>query len=200
MGNEITNDLKASLEALSIGDLRKKAVNNFGLKLTREYSKEDIVNLIIKVSQGTNFAQESSGELKPGWARIKIHKDRNSTQDMVFFNCNGYQALIPLGIEVDVPIKVLEILDHAEEMRITKLDDYGNPQWGMEISYPYTLLGKLDGPDPKPGYEVMRERKIAGKKKFFQKYGQYPTDKQYQAFVLSGQKFNPYDESTSDAE
>lgn len=187
------NDLKASLEALPMAELRQKAVKNFGLKLTREYTKEDIIKLIINVSANTNFAKEAEGELKPGWARIKIHKDRNSSQEMVFFNCNGYQALIPMGIEVDVPIKVLEILDHAEEMRISKLDEYGSPHWSLEISYPYTLIAKLEGPDPRPGFEVMREKKLRGKRKFMKQYGMWPTDKMYMAYSLSGNKFNPFD-------
>lgn len=191
--SEIEDNLRASLEALPMSELRQKAVKNFGLKLTRDYTKEDIIKLIINVSANTNFAKEAEGELKPGWARIKVHKDRNSSQEMVFFQCNGYQGLIPMGLEVDVPIKVLELLDHAEEMRISKLDEFGSPHWSLEISYPYTLLAKLDGPDPRPGYEVFREKKLAGKRKFFKNYGMWPTDKMYTSFILSGNKFNPFE-------
>ena len=193
MSETIETSLKASLEALPMAELRQKAVKNFGLKLTRDYTKEDIIKLIINVSANTNFAKESEGELKAGWARIKVHKDRNSSQEMVFFNCNGYQGLIPMGIEVDVPIKVLEVLDHAEEMRISKLDEFGSPHWSLEISYPYTLLAKLDGPDPRPGYEQFREKKIKGKAAYYKKFGLYPTDKMYTAFLLSGNRFNPYE-------
>lgn len=195
-----TNDVKATLEALTIADLRSKATKNFGLKLTREHTKDDIVRLIMEVSRKANFAKESEGELKPGWARIKIHRQTNSSQEMVFFNCNGYQGFIPIGVEVDVPIKVLEILDHAEEMRISKLDEFGNPTWALEISYPYSLLAKVDGPDPKPGMEAQRDRKLSGKRKFFKKYLMWPTDKMYERFILSGNQFNPFgsDEAVND--
>jgi len=198
MSNETVEvkDLRSSLEELDIASLRKKAKNN-AIALTREHTKQQIIDQLVEAISKHNYAQAADGDLKPGWARIKIHRPSGSKQQHVFFNINNYQGYIPLNIEVDVPIKVLEVLDHAEEMKITGEDEFGAPKWGFELSYPYTLLAKLDGPDPKPGFEVSRDRKIAGKKRFYKKFGIYPTDRMYQSFLLSGNKFNPWGDFTS---
>lgn len=190
-----TPDIRDVLQELSIAELRQKATKNFGLKLTRDHTKEDIINLIAEASRKNNYAMASEGDLKPGWARIKIHRRPEApTQDMMPFNINNYQGFIPIGIEVDVPIKVLEVLDHAEEMKLTKADQYGNPVFAMEASYPYTLISKIDGPDPRPGFEVQRAMKIAGKQKFKDQKGFWPTDKVYAEYMARSAIFNPYSE------
>lgn len=172
--------LRETLEKVSIQELRQKAVKNFGIKLTREMTKDDIINQIIGMSHKAEFAGMSEGDLKPGWARIRVHPV-NGRMFPFYVNCNGYQCFIPFNVEVDVPRKVLGVLNDAEEFRVTA-DEYGNEQKSFELSYPFSIIQDVPGPDPRPGYEVQREIYLKPKYRFREKFGYWPTDKALQQY------------------
>lgn len=185
MSNELAT-LRTNLEGLNINDLRKMASANYGLKLTREHTKEDIINTIIGQMSKGNFAAASDGELKPGWARIKL----SSTNDFrsafpVHVNANGFECKIPFGVEVDVPIRVLESLKNAVEFRVYQ-NEFGERAQKYSDSYPFQIIGIVDGPDPRPGLEVAREQRLRPRKRFVEQFGFYPTDKVFREFVQSG--------------
>lgn len=192
MATDDLSQLKSNLESLTIGDLRKHAVQNFGLKLTREHTKEDIITLIVGTVAKGNFAAVAEGEIKPGWARIKL----SSTNDHrsaypVHLNANGFECRIPFGVEVDVPIRCLESLKNAVEFRVYQ-NDFGERAQKYIESYPFQLIGMVEGPDPRPGLEVAREQRLRPRRRFVEQYGFYPTDKVFREFVQSGMfKLNP---------
>lgn len=185
MSDELAT-LKANLESLSIGDLRKHASQNFGLKITRDHTKDDIITLIVGTVAKGNFAAVAEGEIKPGWARIKL-SDTNDyrSQFPVHVNANGYECKIPFGVEVDVPIRVLESLKNAVEYRIYQNEFHERAQ-KFSDSYPFQIIGMVEGNDPRPGLELAREQKLKPKRRFREEFGFWPTDKVLRDFIQSG--------------
>jgi hypothetical protein len=191
-------EFQSNLEKLEMGELRSKASKVFGLKLTREHTKKDIIDLIISVMSKGNYAEQAEGELRPGYARIKLNRTEGRS-NLVYFNCNGYFGWIPVEQEVDVPIKVLSVLDDAKEMKkvLNEFDEYHDV---LASSYPYQLLGKVDGPDPKPGREAQTERKWQAYKEFYAREGFWPSQKVLQAARNAGAAFNSLKQQLSDSE
>lgn len=195
------SNIKAELEGLrtrfenqSIADLRTQASKVYGLRITRDMSKDDLIQAILGHVAKTNIAHAADGELKPGWARIKLNNtgDYRSEQP-VYVNANGFECHIPFGIEVDVPIRCLESLKNAIEFRVY-INDFQEKAHKFSDSYPFNIIGQVDGPDPRPGLEVRREAKIRPKLRFREKFDFYPTDKQLREFVTNGMfKLTPED-------
>lgn len=160
------DDFRIKMENMAIGELRKLAHQNYGLKLTREHTKDDIVSLIVGHVAKGNFANIAEGEIKPGWARIKLHNSNDYRSAFpVHVNANGFECKIPFGVEVDVPIRVLESLDNAVEHVVYK-NEFDERAQKMTQSYPYQLIGKVDGPDPRPGLEIGREARLSVKRRY----------------------------------
>lgn len=185
--------LKVRLESLGIADIRSQAAKVYGLRITRDMTKDDLVAAILGHVAKTNVAHAADGELKPGWARIKLNNtgDYRSEQP-VYLNANGFECHVPFGIEVDVPIRCLESLKNAIEFRVY-VNDFGEKAHKFSDSYPFTVIAQIEGPDPRPGLEVRREAKIKPKKAFLKKFEYYPTDKQFRDMVTAG-LFRPSDE------
>jgi len=190
--NEYLKEFRESLSKLGIAELRGKASKNFGIKLTRDWTKDDIIEAVMQHISKNNVADIAEGDLKPGYARIKLMPVQGGrTNFPVYTNSNGYECFIPINVEVDVPIKVLETLGHAEEMRKEKneFDEYVDK---MSLSYPYQVLATRDGPDPRPGLEVRREQKLAPYRAFFEKYGYWPNYKTLMAAQAANVSFNMF--------
>lgn len=173
--NPNLSSLRSTLETLSIQELRTRASKQFGLKLPREANKESIIDLIVGVAQKKNFAQLGSGDLQPGFARIRVHATNGKTPFPFYTNTNGYEAFIPFNVDVDVPIKVLDTLRNAEEM-ILKSDENEEIR-EFSLSYPFTLIDQVPGPDPRPGLEAQREVRLRPKRAFLKKFGYWPSDR-----------------------
>lgn len=184
--NEELDKLRRNLESLGINELRKMASANYGLKLTRDHSKDDIINTIVGMSAKGNYAQSSDGELQPGWARIKLASTNDyRSQFPVHVNANGYECKIPFGVEVDVPIRVIESLKNAVEFHVYQ-NEFGERAQKYSDSYPFAIIAICDGPDPRPGIEVARDAKQRPRKRFREQFGYWPTDKVFRDFVQSG--------------
>lgn len=179
-GNTL-KDLRVALEAMPIGEVRKRAVQNFGIKLSREWSKDDIINQIVGMSQKADYAVARGEGVDPGWARIKVHPVPGKPTWPFYVNCNGYECWIPFNVPVDVPIKVLGVLNDAQELRISANED-GQRVDSLEASYPYSIIQEVPGPDPRPGNEVAREARLKAKKAFYAREGYWPTDKVFKEF------------------
>lgn len=176
--NDNQENLKLQLEAFSIQELRSRATKQFGIKLSREHTKPDIIDLILEATSNAEFAEIVTDDkaLKPGWARIHVHPVNGRKPFPFYVNCNGYEVFIPFNVPVDVPRKLIALLKDAEEYRITA-DEQGNEQKSFELSYPFTIIQDIPGPDPRPGLEVQREIRLKPKRRFQEKFGYWPTDK-----------------------
>lgn len=190
MDKTYLTDYKTSLEKLDMTELRKKASQNFGLKLTREHTRDNIVDAILGEVARTNFAEQADGELKPGYARIVLSRTEGRST-LVYLNCNGYFCWIPVEIEVDVPIKVLEVLENAKEMKKVR-NEFNEYVDVLSKSYPYNTIAICPGPDPKPGREAQTARKWAPYYAFCAQWGYWPSQKVLQAATSSHIAFNAF--------
>lgn len=178
------DELRSQLGTLPAGTLRKKAETQFGLKLAASTNKEDIINAIIGQAQRFDFGRiNGSDELKPGWARIKLHPPAGRPPSPVWLSVNGRSITIPMNVEVDVPIKYIRVLENAEEIHSDTDGDGMHVDWESNASYPYSVLQTKDGPDPMPGFEVAREKKLAPKRAFYAKHEHWPNKQELQNFL-----------------
>jgi hypothetical protein len=176
----ILKELRENLEILPMSELRKRATTNFGLKLSSTDAKDDIINKIVGIASKANFAEQAKGDIpEPGWSRIRCHPVLGRTLTPFYVGINGYGVWIPYNIDVDVPSKVVGVLRDAKEMRITT-DDFGNQTRALEDSYPHSLIFDNPGPDPRPGIEVARERKLKPKRDFADANGFWPKNRDIQ--------------------
>lgn len=184
-------DYQATLSAMDINELRHKASKVYGLKISREHKASDLVNLILEELKKGDFMDVADGALKEGWARIKVHQQSGKASMPIYTNTNGYVCWIPPGHEVDVPIKVLETLNHAEEMHKV-LNEFNEYVDSFELSYPYQILAVNPGKDPRPGIELQRDKKHAPFVEYYRLFGRWPGQKEMQNYMNNSISFNPF--------
>lgn len=190
--NEYLIEYQTNLEKLAIGELRQRANKVFGIKLSREHTKDQIIQLIMDKLSTSEYVQQAEGELKPGYARIKLSRTEGKTE-LPYFNCNGYFGWIPVEVEVDVPIKLIEHFNNAVEMKKKPHPEFADQYIDvMSLSYPFSVLGINPGPDPKPGREAMTERKWRPYIAFFEKFGRFPSQKLLEQYMTSSIAFNAF--------
>lgn len=190
--NKYLEDFKVSLHNLDWAVLKEKASKNFGIKLTREMTREDVIKAVMAVAEKQNFASSSDdGELQPGWSEITITPIKGKVTFPVFTNTNGYECYIPIGVKVRVPNKVCDTLDNALEMQKVQ-NEFGEYEDQLQMSYPYQLHKQIDGPDPRPGIEKARERKLAEHVAFAQKEGYWPSRQKLDAIRAATDNFNVF--------
>lgn len=170
------NALALELEELNLSELRKKAKVNYGLAITREHKEDEIRALIKQEAAKFDFAVEAVGDLKPGLARIKLAQVPGKSKAPAYLNINGKSFGIPVGIECDVPHKVVYGLRNALESVPVLDQDNVVTGFTMEESYPFSLIEMKPGPDPRPGLEVQREARLAPKRAFAEEHGYWPSD------------------------
>lgn len=179
--SNLAKELRERLELLPFMELKQQASKNYGVKVQKDYTKEDLINLIVGSFSKHDFAHATSGDMpEAGWSRIKVANIPGRNNFPFYQQINGYTCFVPFNTAVDVPTKVLGVLDDATEMRYT--DDGNNGQtMTAEQSYVYSLIATTPGPDPRPGLEVGRERKLAAKRAFAEKEGYWPRDSDIRA-------------------
>lgn len=124
---------------------------------------------------------ETGSRPKPGWARIELLRDGSpgASNRPVYVNANGYRVTVPRGVDVDVPIKVVRVLNDARSVKITEdpTKPYNSPsRWRREMlpSYPFQVKDIVEGPDPRPGLEATKVAKQGPREEFRNKFGRYP--------------------------
>ncbi len=190
------------LNAFDISDLRKKAAKEYGIKLLPEYTKADIINLIVnKASGNTKFVTDTTPleqkNEKYGWSRVKVIRGRDATNNT---HCqaahNGFQFSIPYNLEVNLPTVTAEYLT-TKKSPVPKQSEDGN---GTIIEYEdrwiVQFIEKNYGPNGERDYippsergkywNSVREAKLAKKRKFFEQMGYWPTDKGLQKHMDAG--------------
>lgn len=182
--NQEEDDVK--LEDLSIAALRKYAAL-YRLTVAKTSTKEDIINIIKQKRNSQDMAlivdEETAGSgPKPGWSRIQLHRDPTpgAENHPLYVGCNGYNIAIPRGVDVDVPNKVVGVLNDATEQRL--VENYSAPsgsaeRWSYQkqLSYPFSLIAMNPGPDPRPGYEKGKAAAHRPREKFRELFGRWPT-------------------------
>lgn len=195
-------ELRNELVKLDLPELRKKAAKEYGIKLLPEYSKDDVIQLIVgKASGNTKFVTDTTPleqkNEKYGWSRGKVIRGRDATNNT---HCqaahNGFQFSIPYNLEVNLPTVTAEYLT-TKKSPVPKQSEDGN---GTIIEYEdrwiVQFIEKNYGPNGERDYippsergkywNSVREAKLAKKRKFFEEMGFWPTDKALKDHMSAG--------------
>lgn len=171
-----------SLDDFTDDQLRKYA-DLMRIPLTSTMERAEMLTIIKarqKDKQTVEIA-ETGTRPKPGWARIELLRDgsQGATNRPVYVNANGYKCTVPRGVEVDVPIKVVGVLNDCRSIRVSEDPDkpFNDPRrYKREMlpSYPFQVKDINPGPDPRPGLEKVKEAKHGPREEFRTKFGRYP--------------------------
>ena len=172
--------LREELLEMEWNELRTKARVEYGIQLLPEYKKVDVVNKILAsvYSSGDktgNVMAPKGDTVRAGYARIML-LDSQDEPDPFYINVNGYSASIPRNIEVEIPHEILPSLD-AMTYRGLKPDADGVFKPYIKRRAPYTVLQKDDSvPSGKLKFTARRDQSLEKKRRYFDKYNQWPTD------------------------
>jgi hypothetical protein len=179
----MSTELDQELESYDIAKLRKYAALN-RISITREMDKAAIIEAIKNKNRGKDFIllAEAGKAPKPGFARIILQRDPTpgAANRPVYVQVNGYKCTVPRGVEVDVPHKVVNVLNDAKERKVE--EDPSEPVNSMrrfkyvEIhSYPFSVLMATPGPDPSPSPAIQAKQAGYGPRlEYRDKYGRWP--------------------------
>lgn len=167
---------------LNMADLRKYA-KFAGITSQRDWTKEDYVNAIKAKLSSSNVSLvvDNGLDLKPGFARILIHRDPTPghSNRAVHIALNGHYFAIPRGVEVEIPKIFLSCLSDAittyteQDSEPSRENPGGTFRENKRLSYPYQVIAV----DPREyEFEDPRARSYAERKSFFDQYGAWPTD------------------------
>lgn len=151
----------------------------YNVALSREMTSDDIKTAIRLKIKKHNFVRvaDSNTAPAPGRWRIIVHKSTNEGAKVggrpVQVNVQGYRASIPRNVAVDVPEKVVRVLENSYTY-VTVEQDGGNSAFEPQLTYPFQVLASTPGPDPSPGYEKIKARWYQARKKFRDHFGYWP--------------------------
>ena len=141
------------LNEMSKAELVSYANLTYGLNVNSRASKHDLVENISRASQkfaGNSLIEIDAKVLKPGFARIKVNKTEVNRQGRpVIVGLNGRQYSLPVGVEITVPLPLVEILNNAVQYQYEPDPAQDNELVRREVhSYPFTTL-EMAAPLPK---------------------------------------------------
>lgn len=179
----LDNEQDETLKSMEIAQLRKYAAIA-RVAITRDMDKNEIITAI-KAKQrdrDTIRIAEVGNAPAPGWTRIVLHRNGSpgALNRPLYINANGYKCTVPVGVEVDVPHKVVEVLNNSIEMRkepdTEKRDRYGLVAYkDVPVHcYPFQTIASTPGPDPRPGREKTEASRYGPRYKFMQMFGRWP--------------------------
>jgi len=170
------------LETMDEAQLRKYA-DLMRIPVSKDMTQKEVLNAIKarQKDRSTVEIAETGTRPKPGWARIEVLRDgsQGATNRPIYVNANGYKITVPRGVEVDVPIKVIAVLNDCRSIRVSEDPDkpFNDPRRfrrEMLPSYPFQVKDINEGPDPRPGLERTKAAKHGPREEFRTKFGRYP--------------------------
>lgn len=169
---------------MSIQDLRKYA-SHMRVAIPKTATKEDIIEALERKLDGRTMPElgGTGNTLKPGYARIRLQEDSTPGANNlpVYVNANGYQATIPRGVEVVVPMRVVRLLNDAKVNRRRQTMVSGSD--GIERfkestvtvpSYPFQVLEMNPGPEPLTSYEMGKKKNMGPRRRYRKLFGRWP--------------------------
>jgi hypothetical protein len=185
MSEEILDPLVDKFDSMTIAQLRKYA-KTFHVSLGIHDTADDIKKRIRDKQRRHNMIEEAdvSTGPAPGRWRIIIHKDASQGKAgtrPVHINCNGYHCDIPRNVPVDVPEKVVRVLENS--VHYVTLDADANDgtrsasTYEAQLSYPFQVVSMTPGDDPSPGHEKSKLGYFLRRKAFLDEFGYWPKNR-----------------------
>lgn len=128
--------------------LKDYSMNNYELVLSLTMNEDTMRDRIIDHCQRNNlevpFAKlivKRQADRKGEWMTINIAKqDRAGGNEPVFVGVQGVGYLIPRGMDISVPKKVVHVLENAEQDIVTQDPDTGEMLHNPVRTYPFNVV------------------------------------------------------------
>ena len=190
----MSEQLKKQLEERTIQQLRKDAVSIYGLRPMPEWTKENLIERILAVTESTSStyataADESTRDNpRQGMSRIVVSNSSGQPDTHCRVNHNGYQVFIPFEVEVEIPTITADYIKSLKHMRLVAVNPDENVlEKGLRWVPRYTVgfIWRDDGPCPCPDkyMGLRREATLAPKRRFLKQYGFWPSDKKLREYA-----------------
>lgn len=181
---------------MQIGKLREYA-SHLRVALAKTDSKQDIIKKIEAKLSGKVIPEiaNSATQVKPGYAKIRIHEDANpgASNLPVYVNANGYVATIPRGIDVVVPMRVVRVLNDAlvNKRRQSIVRDSEGRETFKETtvkvhSYPFSVIEMVPGPEVMTTLEAAKQKTIGPRLRYAKMFGRWPKPQELTRAIEKG--------------
>jgi len=191
MSSAVEDNRETVLDDLPISKLRQYAKLQ-RVAIANTDSKEMIIEKIRAATKKFDVPKikEAGERPEPGWARIMLHRDNNpkASNLPVVMDINGYKIGIPRGVEVDVPIKVVDHLRNlVEERAVPHPEDPNMFVMQKFHSFPFNVMDVNPGPDPRESeFQKQKARLHAPKAEFKRLFGYWPTKEMLMEAIKEG--------------
>jgi hypothetical protein len=185
MSEDLQAPVADKLDTMDIASLRKYA-KTYNVTLDRHDTAEDIKYRIRDKQKRHNLVKEAdtnSGP-EPGRWRIILHKNAEGGKSgtrPVHVMVNGYRVNIPRNVAVDVPEKVVRVLENSVHYVVVDSDFNNGPAqqstYEAQMSYPFQVLAMTPGPDPVPGHEKTKLGYYLRRRAFWEEFGYWPKNR-----------------------
>lgn len=183
MSDNVLDPNVDEFESMTIAQARA-AAKLYNVPLAREMTLEDIRAALRRKVNKSNMVRvaDTNSRPAPGMYRIILHKTSDFGAKVggrpAFVGANGFKVNIPRNIAVDVPEKVIRILENSIHYVTMEGEAGGQSYQEPHLSYPFQILDSTPGPDPKPGFEKMKARTYRAREKFRDRFGYWPKNQQ----------------------
>ena len=123
----MSEQLKKQLERPS-SSCAKDAVSIYGLRPMPEWTKENLIERILAVTESTSStyataADESTRDNpRQGMSRIVVSNGSGQPDTHCRVNHNGYQVFIPFEVEVEIPTITADYIKSLKHMRLVAVN------------------------------------------------------------------------------
>ena len=133
--------MSIDLTAASKDELREYARNELGINLPSNATEETLRERILAHLNGPVGAKPTASPPKAKAAVINIHKTQGKLgRHDVFVSVNNRDYLIKRGVDVDVPVEVVHVLENAVE-DVFEYDEQKKDIVRREAhAYPFTVV------------------------------------------------------------
>lgn len=176
---------------MTLGQL-KEVAKHMKVAVNRDATSDEIIEALNRKQRGKvmpTIAAKGSN-LKPGYARIRIDETQNSNRQIpVYIFDNGLEMTIPRGVEVEVPLRVVNHLRNAKVKRRKQVDgEDGRPKTMIleVLQYPFQVLDIEPGPELKTKREIAAERLIGPRRRYREMFGRWPRPRDITRAIESG--------------
>ena len=185
------DDIRKRLGEKTIAELRKEAVQVYGISISRDHNKKDLIDLICQKETGdVLYVREnvrddngvSASGLESGMSRVTISNSSAQNDFVCRVNDNGFQVSIPFDVEVDIPTRTA---DYLKGLKVQKLVKSDNGEFLLEKhvewvpKYGVTFHERREGPCKHDNKYLHKKREalLRPKREFYAKHGFWPSDK-----------------------